>query len=50
MPQLSPIHWLYSLIFLWVTMLNLITNMWWMNYVVYFSFPYHYVKRLMNKW
>nr|AJO61901.1 ATP synthase F0 subunit 8 [Whitmania laevis] len=50
MPQLSPIHWLYSLIFLWLLMFKLITNMWWMNYFIYFSFRYFYMKYIIYKW
>nr|ANC65482.1 ATP synthase F0 subunit 8 [Hirudo medicinalis] len=38
MPQLSPMHWLFMLLFCWLLLMNMFSMMWWFNYNSYFKF------------
>nr|UTY22719.1 ATP synthase F0 subunit 8 [Hirudo nipponia]WDA96074.1 ATP synthase F0 subunit 8 [Hirudo nipponia] len=50
MPQLSPIHWIYSLVILWFVLSQTMAIMWWLDYMIYCKFNYSYLKHFLYKW
>nr|AJO61894.1 ATP synthase F0 subunit 8 [Whitmania acranulata] len=43
MPQLSPLHWIFAFISLWLLMFHLISMLWWLSYVVYLKLNYSFM-------
>nr|QNV11572.1 ATP synthase F0 subunit 8 [Haemopis sanguisuga] len=50
MPHLSPMHWLFMLVTLWLLLFGIITMMWWYTYYMYMNISYPNVNKVLFMW